>query len=39
MADLAFFDYGGAGAEDGAVEVLGCWEGSVEFFDSGVFVS
>jgi hypothetical protein len=27
VADLAFFDERGAGAEDGAVEVLGCWEG------------
>ena len=34
MADLPFFDEGGAGAEDGAVEVEGSWEGGFERFDT-----
>ena len=34
MADLPLFDEGGAGAEDGAVEVLGCGEGVLEGFDT-----
>ena len=35
VADLALFDEGGAGAKDGAVEVLGCGEGELECVDPG----
>ena len=34
MADLALFYYGGTSAKDGAVEMLGCWEGVLECFDT-----
>ena len=35
VADLVFGEEGGAGAEDGAVEVLGCGEGGEELVDTG----
>jgi len=34
VADLALGEEGGARAEDGAVEVLGEWEGVFEAFDA-----
>ena len=34
MADLTLFDKGGAGAEDGSVEMLGCWKCVFECLDA-----